>query len=196
MILGITGGVATGKSAAAAVLARQGVHVIDCDDIARHLTSYDSLVLQGIELAFGPGVFTAGGALDRSALAQLAFSDDASRRRLEQLLHPRIGAIVHEGIRWARQSVRDAAVVIPLLFESGWQAMLDETWVVTCSAAAQLDRAAQRGWTKEETLARIRAQMPLEEKVRLATSIVDNSGSLDELESLVLRLWEGRSKKR
>lgn len=191
MVLGLTGGVATGKSTVAALLARQGVHVIDCDEIARYITTYDTAALQAIELLFGVAVFHPAGALNRQALAAAAFSSEIKRVALEKLLHPIIGGVVHEGIRWGRETNRDVVAMIPLLFESGWQSILDRTWLVTCTEDLQVERAKSRGWSSPQTQARIRAQMPQAEKQRLADDIVDNSGSLDELEARVMGLWEG-----
>jgi dephospho-CoA kinase len=191
MILGITGGVATGKSTAAGVLARMGLHIIDCDEIARYLTQYDTATLQAIECFFGGDVFDPGGALDRRALARQVFDSPDKRSSLETLLHPRIAGIVSEGIRWARLTNRDAVVVIPLLFESGWQTQVDHTWVVTCLPEQQVARAASRGWSSEHTARRMAAQMPLKQKEALADSVVDNTGSQEELAALVQRLWEG-----
>lgn len=191
MILGITGGLATGKSSAASFLADTGVRIVDADVVAHYLTSYDPGVLLAISTAFGPACFKSGGALDRVRLAEIVFADPKSRLRLEEILHPPISAVLMSNIRWARLAGRHLITVIPLLFENGWENLLDTTLVISCSAQNQHARASERGMGEEQISQRIAAQMPLSVKESRAGAVIRNNGTLDELREAVLSHWEG-----
>ncbi len=197
-VVGLSGGIGSGKSTVARLLAELGAEVIDADAIVHELQAKGAPLLAEIESAFGPQILTPGGELDREALGALVFRDPEARARLNALVHPRVGAEMLR--RLARARARGAALVvldIPLLFE-GRQAgtgtaslvSFDATVVVTAPEALQVERQVQRdGRTREEALRRVRVQMPLEEKKALADVVIDNSGSLAETERQVRRFY-------
>ncbi len=185
-IVGLTGGIASGKSTVARMLMELAATVIDADAIVHELQAPGSSLLGEIVEAFGPEILTADGALDRPALGALVFGDAEARERLERIVHPKVAAEMLRRIAAARAS--DAALIvldIPLLFEgrargtgSAAQMALDATILVTLPEKAQVERQMERdGCDHEEALRRIRAQLPLEEKQRLADHVIDNSGS-------------------
>jgi dephospho-CoA kinase len=191
MILGVTGGIGTGKTTAAQVLARNGVRVIDCDEIARYLTVYDPTVLDAIAAHFGTKVFFAGGALNRAALAEVVFQDGLERHALEQVLHPPIMAVVRSSCAAARAAGYPAVVVAPLLIEAGMAGDVDRVWVVSCSEQVQIERLLKyRGISETEARQRIGAQMKLAEKEQYADLVIRNDNSVEEFEAAVQRAWE------
>ena len=190
MILGITGGICTGKSTATETLRTEGVRVVDCDEIAHYLGSYSPRVLEAIRLNFGPGFFRPQGALDRSALAQVVFGDAMKRRDLEHILHPPIWAVVEENVEYARGRGLPLAVVVPLLFETSRATGFDHIWVISCSRETQIERFTQRsGLTREQAEMRIDAQLPSAEKARLADTVIENEGSIEEFRVEILKQW-------
>lgn len=178
--IGLTGGVATGKSAVAAMFHELGWPVIDADVIVHALLAPATPTARAVLMAFGNGVKIPDGGIDRRALAAIVFADPTQRKRLEAILHP---AVRHEmerqADRWAKQGAQVALFDIPLLFESNYDWRLDAIIVVTCDVATQLARCmAKFGCALEEARRRINTQLPLEEKIRRATVVIDNSGSL------------------
>jgi dephospho-CoA kinase len=189
MRVGLTGGVASGKSAVSAVLRELGAVVIDADQLARDVVAQGTEGLRAVVEEFGPGVLTEDGALDRPAMATLVFADQAARRRLEGIVHPRVFAEIQ---RLEAAAPEGALVVhdIPLLAESGRSHTFDAVLVVDAPPEVQVERmVAERGWTREEAEARMRAQASREERLALATHVVDNSGSLEELRRRVEEVY-------
>jgi len=180
-LIGLTGGIATGKSSVAAHLARRGAVVVDADLIAREVVQPGSPALAEIALEFGPSALTAAGALDRAAVGALVFADPHRRRRLEEITHPRIRAVMAQRILDGLAS--DAPLVvadIPLLHETGRQDEFEGVMVVYADPAVQLRRLLTRDHLDEaEARRRIAAQLPIGEKRDRATWWIDNSG--DEL---------------
>jgi dephospho-CoA kinase len=191
MILGITGGVGTGKSAVASILAQLGARVIDCDVIAHYLTSHDPSVLSAIVSTFGSESLTAHGALDRRRLGEIVFADPRLRHQLEQILHPPIAGVVQANAQWAKMSAHPLVVVIPLLYEAGMENLVEVVWVVTASREQQVERQLMRdGLDREQAQKRIDAQLPLEQKKSMADLVIDNSGTLEDLRARVPLHWE------
>jgi dephospho-CoA kinase len=193
-IVGLTGGIASGKSTVARMLTELGAIVIDADAIVHELQAPGSPLLAEIIEAFGPQILPADGALARPALGALVFSDAEARERLGSIVHPKVGAEMLRRIAAARSSGAALIVLdIPLLFEgrargtgSAAQFALDATILATVPEEAQVERQMERdGCDREEALRRIRAQLPLEEKQRLADYVIDNSGSRAETERQV-----------
>jgi len=187
--LGLTGGIGMGKSAAAEILARRGLPVVDTDEIARVLVAPGQPALDEIRAAFGAGMIAPDGSLHRAALAQRVFNDAAERQRLEAILHPRIRAAWHAQLAlWSRAGESLAVVVIPLLFEVGAETELDVTVCVACSPVTQQRRLLARGWSQAQIAARLAAQWPAERKLTLARFGVWNEGSLDTLADQLARI--------
>ena len=140
-------------------------------------------------------IVTAGGTLDRAAIARLIFTDPTMRAEVEQISHPLIRRAVEERLRMAEKEQKRAAVLdVPLLFEAGWDALADEVWVVALPPEEQLTRLLARDKTMSEVEARARsaAQMPLAEKCARADVVIDNSGTKEETRDYVGKLWEER----
>ena len=195
--LGLTGGIGMGKSTAAELLAKHGAKISDSDVIARELAEPGQPALQAIAKAFGNEVLRADGSLDRGRVAELVFGDDAARRTLEDILHPRIRATWLGNLdRWAREGVALGVAVIPLLYETGSEAAFDRIVCVACSPATQRERLRQRDWSDEEIDRRIAAQMSAEEKMKRADHVVWTDGPVsahaDQWDDLLAR-WRGAS---
>lgn len=187
--IGLTGGIASGKSTVARLLEARGVPVIDADQIARQVVEPGSPGLAAIRSRW-PGVVR-DGALDRKALGAIVFADPAERRALEAITHPLIRT--EAARRFARAREAGASVVVyeaALLFENDLDRELDATILVAAPVEAQIERMRRRdGLSQEEAEARLRAQMPLDEKRRRATFVVENDGDLERLERRVSSLW-------
>jgi len=189
--VGLTGGIATGKSTVSDILTRLGAAVIDADILAREVVRPGQDAYREVVGVFGKGVVTPGGALDRKALGRHVFSDEGARRQLEAILHPRIRARAEERLRELADlplAARPALVVevIPLLYESGLEARFDEVWVVACPDEDQRARLSGRdGLSGDEVRARIAAQAPLADKVVRADRLIMNDGSRQDLEARV-----------
>jgi dephospho-CoA kinase len=178
--VGLTGGVGMGKSACSTLLEQRGIPVIDTDKLARELVEPGESALAEIRSSFGDQLLDASGALRRSEFARLVFSDPHARKRLEEILHPRIRERWKtQGSRWKAQQVQLGVVVIPLLFETKAEQDLDVTVCVACSAPTQLARLQSRGWPLEQIRQRIAAQMPAEQKMALSDFIIWNEADLD-----------------
>jgi dephospho-CoA kinase len=191
MILGITGGISTGKSTAADVIAKSGVRIIDCDEISRYLTNYDATILTALFEHFGSRVFHRFGQLRRAELANIVFDDDHERQVLERILHPSIKATVLANIETAIDHDEPIVIVAPLLIEAGMAGMMDRLWVVTCSSDNQIKRLCQRaGITPEQALKWTNAQMSLEEKEKYADTVIRNDGAIDEFRAKVALEWD------
>lgn len=177
-VFGLTGGIGSGKSTVAARLRARGVPVIDADVLAREVVEPGSAGLGEIVEAFGEGVLDADGALDRKALAAIVFGDEPARQRLNAITHPRVRALSVERIaELDRRGEPLACYEVPLLVESGLAPLLRPLVVVSVPEDVQVARAAARDQsTEDEARARVRAQMPLAEKVKLADHVIDNSG--------------------
>lgn len=164
--IGLTGGIGMGKSTAAALLEARGVPIIDTDVIAREVVATGMPALEEIRRAFGEGVVAADGSLKREALASMVFSDDAKRRQLESILHPRIRERWLEFLTRCESEGRAAAVVvIPLLFETQAEKEFDQVICIACSEASQKERLRGRGWTDEQSAKRIASQWPTQKKI-------------------------------
>ena len=191
--VGLTGGIASGKSTVSRMLAEKGIPVIDADAIAREVVEPGSEGLAEVAGAFGPGVLTPKGRLDRARLGERIFSDGAERRKLESILHPRIIGEQDrrlDGLE-RRGEAPFAVVDAALMIESGGYRRFDVLVVVDCPEAQQIERLrARNGLDAAAAAARIKAQMPLSEKVKLADRVIDNGGSVLETRALVDSLVE------
>jgi dephospho-CoA kinase len=179
--VGLTGGIASGKSTVSAILAELGAVVIDADAIAREVVAQGTPGLEAVVAEFGPGLLTPGGDLDRPAMGALVFADAGARKRLEAIIHP----LVHRrSAELEAAAEADAVVVhdIPLLAEVGRAGSFDAVIVVDAPTEVQVARmVGDRGWTREDAESRIAAQASREERLSIATHVVDNTGSLEDL---------------
>jgi dephospho-CoA kinase len=179
--IGITGGIACGKSEVGRVLRRRGVPVLDADSVARAAMRPGRPAYRSVVRRFGPSILGRGGAIDRAALGRIVFADDAARGELNASVHP---AVFRELVRWMDEATRRgsaAAAIVPLLFETGAEKHFD---VVVCVGSSRRDVVARlraRGLSAREAARRIRAQMPLREKRKRADVFIENHGTLADL---------------
>jgi dephospho-CoA kinase len=187
-VIGLTGGIASGKSLVSQILAGLGMTVIDADDVSHELMAKDKAVKQKVVETFGAGVLTAGGDVDRGKLGGIVFRDPGTRKDLERIMHPRILAQLRKR---AQESSADVVLEIPLLIEQGGHERVDLVVVVYTTRERQVQRLMGRdGITREEAIRRIDAQLPLAEKVSYAHYVIDNSGTVEETEDQVTRFYK------
>jgi dephospho-CoA kinase len=190
LLVGLTGGIGSGKSTVARLLEKRGAVVFDADLLAREAVEPGTPGHAAVIERFGADVLAPGGELDREALASIVFADPAARRDLEQIVPPEVRRLFAEGSEAYRDTDRVVVFSAPLLVETGMHTAFEILVVVSATVATQIERLMrQRGMSEASIRARIDAQAPLEDKAAAADFIVDNEGTLDELESQVERLW-------
>ena len=195
LIIGLTGGIASGKSTVSRQLAKLGAKIIDADKIAHELAEPGGAIYQAYVRHWGRSILTEGEKLDRAAIADLVFSNPVERDWLNNTAHPLIKAQVRQEIAAGLEQPQLKAIVldVPLLFEAGWDTLADETWLVAVNEVVQLARIRKRdGCTEAEAQARVAAQMPLAEKMARADFVIDNSGTSAETRKKVRILWKER----
>ena len=177
-VLGLTGGVGMGKSTAARLLKKVGLPVVDSDDLAREAVQPGTEGLAEIADEFGEGFLKADGSLDRDKMASKVFQDEAARKRLEAIIHPRVRTVWEKQIdQWREQKRLVGVVVIPLLFEVDLQDSFDAVLCVACTANTQRARLRERNWDDAQITARIAAQMDIAQKMDLADHVLWNEGA-------------------
>ncbi len=187
-VIGLTGGVGMGKSTAAKQLQKQGMPVVDSDDLAREVVAPGEPALAEIAETFG-AEFLADGKLDREKMAAHVFGNDAARRNLEAIIHPRVRERwLAQIAKWRTDGVPVGVVVIPLLFEVGAENEFDSTLCVACTANTQRERLRARGWDTAQIDARIAAQMEVAEKMERADQVVWSEGEVDVLAKQLKRI--------
>lgn len=190
MRIGLTGGVAAGKSTVSAMLRELGAYVVDADQVAREIVEHGSEALREIAAAFGPEVITPQGALDRPAMAAIVFHDPEQLRRLEAITHPRIAARIDELVAAAPP---EALVVLdhPLLVETGQDRGLDAVIVVDVPEELQIERMMRdRQLSESDARARIAAQASRERRLAAATVVIENTGDFEGLRRRVTEAFE------
>ena len=187
--VGLTGGIASGKSSVSAILAELGAVVIDADLIAREVVAQGTPGLDAVVAEFGADLLTPDGDLDRPAMGALVFGDPSARKRLEAIIHP----LVHARSAELEAEAGDHAVVvhdIPLLAEVGRAGTFDEVVVVDAPADLQVSRMVEdRGWSREDAESRIAAQTTREDRLAIATHVIDNTGTLADLRARVEEIY-------
>ncbi|MEW6553081.1 MAG: dephospho-CoA kinase [Actinomycetota bacterium] len=198
-VVALTGGIASGKSSVAEMLAERGAYVLCSDLLAREVVEKGKPAWQDIVEHFGESVLDGRGEIDRAKLADIVFSDTSERLYLNSVTHPRIFQLMFERLqaRDAETGGKGVAVLdIPLLVDVKAARMFDFTLVVDASPEVQVERILRdRGGTREEALARIGAQVPREERLAFADCVIHNEGDLDELRREVDRAWEEISRR-
>lgn len=189
--IGLTGGIASGKSTVARLLERHGLAILDADVMSREVVEPGTPAFERITHEFGSGVLDGEGRLDRRALAAIVFAEPGRRKALEAIVHPAVRALARSQVSaLARLPVdrrpRAVVEVIPLLYEVGLAGEFDAVWVVACDPEQQLCRLQDRdGLDPEAARARLAAQWPIERKVALADRVIPNTGTLADLERVV-----------
>lgn len=192
MVIGLTGGIGSGKSTVSDYIKGKGYTILDADKISREIVYPGGPCIKALEKAFGSGIILADGNLDRKGLGAIVFSDENEKAKLDDIM---LGAIVDEivkGIDKCQQ--RDEKLIFvdaPLLFEAGLNRYVEEIWLVHVDLDERVSRVMARdGFTREEVMDRINKQMPEEEKEKRSQVIIDNTGSLDNLYSQIEGLLE------
>jgi dephospho-CoA kinase len=192
-IIGLTGGIASGKSMVASILEKMGATVIDADQLARRVVEPGTGPYKEIVEVFGKEIVRPDGAIDRKALGVIVFSDPDARKKLERITHPAIKKLALDLMEEERlKGTWIVVYVVPLLLEAGLASTVDEIWVVYADEGTQLERLMKRDLIgREEALRKMSAQMPMDEKIKFADKIIDNTGTPDETRVKVLELWRG-----
>jgi dephospho-CoA kinase len=190
-VIGLTGGIATGKSSVARFFQKKGALVIDADQLAREAVEPGSRGLAEVVAAFGSGVLTPDGRLDRKRLGALVFSDSARRSQLEGIVHPEIRRLAEERIASAAEAgQRVIFYMAPLLIEAGVTDRVGEVWVVTVRPEVQLERLVLRdGISREQAQRMVDSQMPLADKEKYGRVVIDNSGTPEETNRRLAEIW-------
>lgn len=187
--IGLTGGIATGKSRVLALFEKRGISVISADHIVHELTGTDGAATQLITNAFGKKILNSDGTLNRHKLAEEVFSSTVKRRQLEAILHPLIMEKIGEKVTALQEKGEPLVMIeIPLLFETGLEDMVKSVILVTAPHREQVRRLKKRGWKRSHIQARIKSQWPMATKKERADFIIDNSGSIASLEGQVHQL--------
>lgn len=192
-IIGLTGGIGTGKSTVAAMLQELGALVIDADQVARKVVEPGSVGLQEIVNHFGPEVLLADGSLNRKALGAEIFKDAAKRELLNSITHPMIKAEIADELDEIRKNTPEAVVVIeaPLLIEAGMVSMVDEVWLVTVSTQAQIERVMARDQIDyNAALMRVNSQMSARERMAYSQVVISTDPGLEEVRQQVASEWQ------
>lgn len=191
-VIGLTGGIASGKSTVAAMLRDEGAHIVDADVLARDVVAPGTPALAEIAERFGPGVLHGDGSLDRKQLGAMVFADPEARRALERITHPRIAAAGQEAIaHLAARGVDPVIYEAALIVEKQLHAWMNGLIVVAVPPAVQLERLTARdGLDQDAARARLAAQLPLADKVAVADHVIDNSGTLEATRAQVQALWQ------
>jgi dephospho-CoA kinase len=190
LLVGLTGGIGSGKSTVARMLQERGAVVLDADEFARAAVIAGSPGLRSVVARFGGDVLTADGELDRPKLASIVFADPQALADLEAIVHPEVRRMIADGIQENLDADRVVVLVNPLLIEMGTHRDCDVVVVVSTTPETQIARSLARGMTEGDVRARMAAQLPLDERARAADVLIDNEGTIDDLEREVDVLWQ------
>ena len=193
-VIGLTGGIGSGKSTVSGFLKELGAVIIDADRVGHEVLKPDSGAWREVVAAFGKEILTPDGDIDRRKLGEIVFANNEALARLNQIMHPRIYALVKALIEeYRQQGVGVVVLEAPVLLEAGRPSLVDEVdevWVTVAPESTVLKRLKKKlGLSEPESLARIRSQLPPEEKIKHADVVIDTDCSLDELKSRVKKLW-------
>jgi dephospho-CoA kinase len=191
LLVGLTGGIGSGKSTVSRLLAEHGAVVLDADAFAREAVGTGTEGLDRVVQRFGSDVLGPDGELDRSKLAAIVFVDEGARRDLESIVHPFVRQAIADGITENASSDRVVVLVNPLLIEMGTHRDCDVVIVVSAEPDTQVARSVASGMDEADVRARMAAQLPLDERARHADVVLDNEGTIEELARRVDELWPG-----
>ena len=191
-VIGLTGGIGSGKSTVSQFLAEIGAVVIDADRVGHEAFKPDTEVWWKVVAAFGRQVLTHGGDIDRKKLGEIVFGNAEMLVRLNQIMHPRMYDMIKVRLEeYRRRGVEAVVLEAPLLLEAGWTPLVDEVWVTVATEPTILRRLQERvGLSKKEALERIRSQLSSEERIKRADVVINTDCSLDEIKARVRELWE------
>ncbi|MFH1775476.1 MAG: dephospho-CoA kinase [Chloroflexota bacterium] len=192
-VIGLTGGIGSGKSTVAQFLAELGAVIIDADKVGHEALESGSEIWREVVAAFGRQVLTPSGDIDRRKLGEMVFASPEALSRLNRIMHPRMYDMVAAQLdEHRRRGDRVVVLEAPLLLEGGWTPLVDEVWVTVAAEDTVLKRLKERsGLSEEDSLARIRSQLPAAERTRRADVLINTDGDLSELRARVKELWRG-----
>ena len=192
-VIGLTGGIGSGKSEVSQFLAELGAVILNADEVGHEAFKPDTEIWRQVVAAFGRRILTPDGNIDRKKLGEIVFGKPESLSQLNQIMYPRLYALVKAQLEeYRRQGVAVVVLEAPLLIEADWTSLVDEVWVTTAPEATVLKRLEERtGLSQAESLARIRSQLPSAERVRHADVVVNTDCDPDELKVKVKELWQG-----
>ncbi len=198
LVIGLTGGIGTGKSEAARHMVSLGAALIDADLVGHEAYRPHAEAWERVVEAFGEGILQPNGEIDRRSLGAIVFSDPEQLARLNGIMHPLMARMVQEKIDALRNEGKDVVVVeAALLFEAGWDSLVQEVWVTDASEEAVIHRLEQRNrMSEEEARKRLSSQMSRSERLERADHVIDNSGDLAKMKDEINELWETRVKER
>jgi len=191
-IIGLTGGIGSGKSTVSRFLTELGAVILDVDKVGHEAFKPDTDVWREVMAAFGRQVVTPNGDIDRKKLGEIVFGSPESLSRLNQIMHPRMYDMVKAQLEEYRRQGADVVFLkAPLLIEAGWVSLVDEVWVTVASQSTVLKRLEKRsGLSEQQSLSRICSQLSSEERVKHADVVIDTECDLNELKSKVDKLWQ------
>jgi dephospho-CoA kinase len=190
-IIGITGGIGSGKSTVASLLAELGAIIIDADKIGYEVLDTDNQARKQVVAAFGQGILNPNGSVNRKEIGKIVFTDRKALLHLNQIMHPLINRIVKTKLMdFKKQKVSIVVLDAPLLIEANWINMVDTIWVITTSEANVFRRLEKIGFPDADIAARISCQLPESEQVKMADIVINNNFGLEELRFKVNLLWQ------
>ncbi len=191
-VIGLTGGIGSGKSTVSQFLAELGAVILNTDEVGHEAFKPDTEIWHRVVAAFGRQIITPDGNIDRKKLGNIVFGNPESLSQLNQIMHPRMYALVKAQLEeYRRQRTRVVVLEAPLLLEAGWTSLVDEVWVTTAPEATVLKRLEERsGMSQAESLTRICSQLSSEERIRRADVVINTDCDLDELKARVKELWQ------
>lgn len=194
LTIGLTGGIGSGKSTVAKILAGLGAPIIDADKVGHAIYEPGAPAYADMIAAFGEAILAPDRTIDRKKLGPIVFADPAALKRLNSIVHPRMFARMREMIEGMRAAGERKPIVVEaaILIEANWQPLFDEIWLVVTSREQVIDRIERdRGMQREQTEARIRVQLPDDERRKHATTVITNDGTVEDLRAKVAELWRG-----
>lgn len=194
-IIGLTGGIGTGKSTVSRFLIEMGAVVINTDEVAHEALQSDIELQQEIAADFGDQILTAEGRIDRKRLGEIVFTNPYALARLNRIMHPRLYETVQAQLENYRQQQAEVIILeVPLLIEAGWTSLVDEVWITVAPEATVLKRLQRQvGLSAKQALVRIRSQMPTQERIKHADVVIDTDCRLDELKARAAQLWSEKA---
>ena len=191
-VVGLTGGIGSGKSTVSGFLAELGAVILDADEVGHEAFKPNTEQWREVIAAFGRQILTPTGEIDRGKLGEIVFNNTGSLARLNQIMHPRMYEMVKAQIEeYRRQGVKVVVLEAPLLIEASWTSLVDEVWVTVAPESTVLRRIEERtGLSEQQSLARIRSQLSSEERARHADVAINTDCDLDELRARVSELWQ------
>ena len=191
MVIGLTGGIATGKSTVARILASLGAYVINADKIGHNILDKNKDAYNAVINEFGESIVKENGKINRKKLGKIVFSDKNKLKKLENITHPYIIKEIEKETKEKVKEYKHLVLDVPLLFETGLENIVDVSWVVVCSYEKQIERITKRdGLSKKEAKKRIETQMETKKKIKLADFVIYNNGTKEVLNNKVIKKWK------